>query len=82
MNRQHPVAILVLFLIVGALMGSILNEVLSPVLPFLKTGAGGGINPPFTLVLPPVSMTLGFSIRLTVGTALGLVLALLAYKRF
>jgi len=74
--------VLVVFLVVGALMGSILNEVLSPVLPFLKTAAGGGITPPFTLNLPPVSFTLGFSIRLTVGTAIGLVLGLLAYKRF
>ena len=82
MNRQHPVAVLVLFLVVGALMGSILNEVLAPVLPFLKASAGGGINPPFTLSLPPISFTFGFTIRLTVGTAIGLILGLVAYKRF
>lgn len=82
MNTRHPVAILVLFIVVGALLGSILNVVLSPVLPFLKASAGGGITPPATLNLPPITFTLGFTIRLTLGTALGLILGLIAYKRF
>jgi hypothetical protein len=81
-NTRHPVAVLVLFIVVGALMGSILNVVLSPVLPFLKASAGGGISPPATLNLPPVTLTLGFTIRLTLGTAIGLILGLVAYKRF
>jgi hypothetical protein len=81
-NHRHPVAVLVVFLVVGALMGSILNEVLLPVVPFLKASAGGGISPPFTLILPPITFTLGFTVRLTVGTAIGLVLGLVAYKRF
>jgi hypothetical protein len=81
-NNRHPVAVLVLFLVVGALLGSILNEVLAPVLPLLKTSAGGGISPPFTLNLPPITLTFGFTIRLTLGTAIGLILGLVAYKRF
>ena len=82
MNRSHPVAILVIFLVVGALLGSILNEVLSPVLPLLKASAGGGIDPPARLNLPPITFTLGFTIRLTLGTAIGLIVGLVAYKRF
>ncbi|GAC1329354.1 MAG: hypothetical protein NVSMB17_05700 [Candidatus Dormibacteria bacterium] len=82
MNRKHPVAVLVVFLVVGALMGSILNEVLSPVLPFLRASAGGGIDPPFKLTLPPISFSFGFTIHLTMGTAIGLILGLVAYKRF
>lgn len=82
MNTRHPVGVLVLFLVVGALLGSIVNVVLSPVLPFLKASAGGGIAPPATLNLPPITFTLGFTIRLTLGTALGLILGLVAYKRF
>ncbi len=81
MNRRHPTAVLVLFLVVGALIGSIVNQVLSPVMPFLKYSAGGGLNPS-TLNLPPISFTLGFTIRLTLGTALGLILGMVAYKRF
>ncbi|MFN2465646.1 MAG: DUF4321 domain-containing protein [Candidatus Dormibacteria bacterium] len=82
MSTRHPVGVLVLFLVVGALLGSIINEVLSPVLPFLKASAGGGISPPATLNLPPITFTLGFTIRLTLGTAIGLILGLVAYKRF
>lgn len=82
MNTRHPVGVLILFLVVGALLGSILNVVFSPVLPLLKASAGGGISPPATLNLPPITFTLGFTIRLTLGTALGLILGLVAYKRF
>jgi len=81
-NTRHPVGVLVLLVVVGALLGSIINEVLAPLLPFLKTAAGGGISPPATLNLPPISFTLGFTIRLTLGTAIGLILGLLAYRRF
>jgi hypothetical protein len=81
-NTRHPVGVLVLFIVVGALLGSILNVVFSPVLPFLKASAGGGLSPPATLNLPPLTLTLGFTIRLTLGTALGLILGLVAYKRF
>ena len=81
MTRRHPTAVLVLFVVVGALVGSILNEVLAPALPFLRHSAGGGLSPS-TLSLPPVSLTLGFSIKLTLGTALGLILGLVAYRRW
>jgi hypothetical protein len=81
MNRRHPTAVLILFLIVGALIGSILNEVLTPSLSLLKHSAGGGLTPA-TISLPPISVTFGFSIHLTIGTALGLIGALLAYRRF
>jgi len=80
-STRHPVAILILLLIVGALLGSILNEVLSPILPVLRRSAGGGLSPS-TLSLPPLSVTFGFEIRLSLGTALGLVAALIAYRRF
>jgi hypothetical protein len=78
---RYPTAVLVLFLIVGALIGSIVNQVLAPAIPLLKTSAGGGLSPS-TIALPPVSLTLGFTIHLTLGTALGLILGLVAYKRF
>jgi hypothetical protein len=80
-STRHPVAILVLLLVVGALLGSILNEVLSPAFPVLRHSAGGGLSPS-TLSLPPLSVTLGFEIKLSLGTAIGLVAALIAYRRF
>ena len=81
MATRHPVAILILLLLVGALLGSILNEVLSPALPVLRHSAGGGLSPS-TLSLPPISVTFGFQIKLSLGTALGLIAALVAYRRF
>jgi hypothetical protein len=80
-GSRHPVAILILLLLVGALLGSILNEVLAPVFPVLGHSAGGGLSPS-TLSLPPVSLTFGFQIKLSLGTAIGLIAALIAYRRF
>jgi hypothetical protein len=80
-STRHPVAILVLVLIVGALLGSILNEVRAPAFPVLRHSAGGGLTPS-TLSLPPLSVTFGFEIKLSLGTAIGLVAALIAYRRF
>ncbi len=81
MSTRHPAAILLLLLIVGALLGSILNEVLSPMLPVLRHSAGGGLSPT-KLSLPPISLTFGFDIKLSLGTAIGVVAALIAYRRF
>jgi hypothetical protein len=72
---------LVLFIIGGALVGSILNEVLAPLVPVLRNSAGGGLSPA-TLSLPFFSLTFGISVRLTLGTALGIAAGLLAYRRF
>ena len=54
---------------------------LSPALPVLKHSADGSLSPS-TLSLPPLSVTLGFEIKLSLGTAIGLVAALIAYRRF
>ena len=73
--------VLLLFIIGGAMVGSILNEVLTPILPVLKHAAGGGLSPA-TLNLGFFSITFGVSLRLTLGTALGIAGALVAYRRF
>ena len=50
-------------------------------LPVLRHSAGGGLSPT-TLSLPPISFTFGFDIKLSLGTAIGVVAALIAYRRF
>jgi hypothetical protein len=78
---NRSAAVLVLFIIGGALVGSILNQVLAPILPVLKNSAGGGLSPA-TLSLPFFSLTFGISVRLTLGTAIGIAGGLIAYRRF
>jgi hypothetical protein len=78
---RRSTAALVLAVLGGALVGSILNDVLSPLIPVLRHSAGGGLSPA-NLTLPFFSLTFGLTVRLTLGTALGIVAGLAAYRRF
>jgi len=64
----------------GALVGTILSEALAHSLWIFARSTSAGM-PPTTLELPFLRLTFGFNIKLTLGTALGLVLGLLAYRR-
>ncbi|MHB8507909.1 MAG: hypothetical protein ACYDGR_04575 [Candidatus Dormibacteria bacterium] len=69
-------ALLILLIVVGALIGSILNEVLAPVFSVLKHSAGGTAS----MSLPVLSFSV--TLKLTIGTAVGIIVGLLAYRRF
>lgn len=78
---------LILFLVIGALIGSILNEM------FYAWGAPDwltryvevGLNPPpdsAFIDLYILTFTLGFSLKLSFCTVIGLALGLFLYKRW
>lgn len=81
MGGRHSGFVLILFVIGGALLGSILNEVLSPILPVLRHSASAGLSPA-TVNLVVLTVTFGFQIKLTIGTAIGIIAGLLLYRRF
>jgi len=77
---------LILFLVIGALIGSILNEMLyswgAP--EWLTRYIEVGLNPPpdsAFLDLYILTFTLGFSLKLSFCTVLGLALGLFLFKR-
>lgn len=78
--QKHNVAILFIFLLGGALLGSILSEALAQSLWIFARSASAGLTPS-TLDLAFVHVTFGFNVKLTLGTALGLLLGVLAYRR-
>lgn len=74
---------LVLMLIIGALAGSVLNEILRAlgVAEALTQTVSIGLNPPVILDLAVLKMSFGFTLRLSFCSVLGLALGLLVYKK-
>lgn len=84
--RRTP-GILILFVIVGGLVGGILGEMLLLLSPpgfvkevFLKAYHVGMI-PPFVLDLRLITLTLGFTFRLNLLSLLGIILGFYTYKQ-
>ncbi len=78
--QKHNVVVLFFFLLGGALLGSILSEALAHSLWIFARSTSAGLSPS-TLDLSFVHITFGFNVKLTLGTALGLVLGLVAFRR-
>jgi len=84
--RRTP-GVLVLFVLIGGLVGEVFGEVLLLFSPtgfikevFLKT-YHVGIIPPFTLDLRIITLTLGFTFRINLLGLLGIILGFYTYKQ-
>jgi hypothetical protein len=81
------VVVLVAIVILGGLIGSVLGELIASLLPggwlerLLAKGVSPGLYPPFTLDLKVVALTVGFTVKITLATVLGMFLAVLIWKR-
>jgi hypothetical protein len=80
-TRERKVWLLILFLILGALIGSLISHALMNIVPFMDYGLHASFGPA-TLDLVVVSLTFGISISLTLGSALGILLGLYLYSLF
>lgn len=72
---------LAIFLVVGAIIGSILASAVSQTVPILKYGQSIGFSPT-TLNLGVMQLTVGLKVNFNLGAAAGLILAWYVYKRF
>lgn len=78
MKRGRLTWIIIFALVIGAIVGTILEGVLSGAVPVLAKGFSIGINPPFTLDLRALTFTFGFTLRLNLaGGLLALLIVLL-----
>jgi hypothetical protein len=75
------VVLLLVLTIIGALLGSIIGEALTKSVPVLARGVSVGIDPPMTLSLFIIRLTFGFTVKLNVASAVGILLALLLFRR-
>lgn len=76
-----------MFLLIGGLLGGILGEILQVMAPkggtiqaIFTTSLPIGVDPPFTINLLLVKFTIGFIIKLTLLSFLGMFLGIFLYK--
>jgi hypothetical protein len=71
---------LILLILTSTIIGSILGKAFSGFLPILNFGETIGFGPT-TLDLNVLSITLGFSANLTVAGIIGIIIAIIAYRK-
>ena len=79
---RNPWWVLVVVMLFGGLLGSVIAEAVVgyPVLGFLAREARFGIDPPVTLELRIISLTLGGLVRLNLAMILGVIVAIWIYR--
>jgi hypothetical protein len=74
--------VLIVVIVAGGLLGSVIAEAVVgyPVLGFLAKEVRAGVDPPVTLDLRIISITLGGLIRLNLAMVLGVIVAVWIYR--
>jgi hypothetical protein len=79
---RNPWPVLLVVVVLGGLLGSVIAEAVVgyPVLGFLAREVRAGVDPPVTLDLRVISVTLGGIIRLNLAMVLGVITAIWIYR--
>jgi hypothetical protein len=86
-KKPDSVAVLFVILILGALIGSVIGEVIAALAPggyleaVFSRGINPGISPPAVLDLKVLTLTLGATLRINLASVLGIVLAVVIYRK-
>lgn len=84
---KKSVWMLVIFVVLGGLLGWILGEILRVIAPpgtiqnIFSKAVTPGINPPMVIDLVFLNITLAFALKMNLLTFLGMVLGLYLYKQ-
>ena len=75
--------VFLIFLFSGIIIGGLLGEVAAsiPFLSWLSYGKSFGLVEPFVLDINILVLTLGFTVQLNVASIIGILIALLVYKK-
>lgn len=86
-KKVDSIVVLLVILILGALIGSVIGEVIATLAPggyveaIFSKGVQPGISPPAVLDLKVFTLTLGATMKINVASVLGILLALLIYRK-
>lgn len=81
LGKGHSIGHLVVLIIVCAIAGSFVGDLLKPVLPKLLSGNFNIGVKPFLINLKVLSITFGFSISMNVMSIIGVIIAFVIFGR-
>ncbi|MCG8485581.1 MAG: DUF4321 domain-containing protein [Clostridia bacterium] len=79
MRRNTNVLVLIIFLLVGLVVGSFLGDLLKGTINLFSHSKTIGFDP-FTLDLIFIQLTLGFEFTINLATVIGLLIVLIIYR--
>lgn len=79
-RKNTNVLVLILFLLIGLVIGSFIGELLKGTIDLFAYGKTIGFQP-FTLDLAFIKLTLGLTFTINLATVVGLLIALIIYKK-
>ncbi len=86
-KKLDSVVVLLVIIILGALIGSVIGEVIATLAPggllekVFSKGLNPGLTPPVVLDLKVLTLTFGLTMKVNLASLLGIVLALLIYRK-
>ncbi len=86
-KKLDSVVVLLVIIILGALIGSVIGEVIATLTPggllekVFSKGLNPGLTPPVVLDLKVLTLTFGLTMKVNLASLLGIVLALLIYRK-
>ena len=86
-KKMDSVVVLLVIIILGALIGSVIGEVIATLAPggllekIFSRGINPGLTPPVILDLKVLTLTFGLTMKVNLSSLLGIVLALLIYRK-
>lgn len=76
---------LLLFIVLGALFGSIIGEILAGYIPSLKVLSSAysiGTRTPFIIDLRVIALTFGMTINLNIMSIIGVIVSIILYRKY
>ncbi len=82
-TREKNIWILILFILCGIVVGGLIGELASRVdfLWWLSYGQSFGISQPVELNLSVITLSFGFTFKITISSIIGMILAIFIYRK-
>jgi hypothetical protein len=83
-NGENRVGMLIFIILIGAISGRFIGDILSSnikVFSFLKTSYSIGTSAPFIIDLKVLSITFGLNFNINIMSILGIILAIILFKK-
>jgi len=72
--------VLLVFILIGAIFGSLIGAALGDIVPILNFGKSIGVDP-FVVDLNIIVITFGFNLSLNIASIIGIMIAFFVYKK-